>query len=227
MIPTMQGGARFAPALGSMFCGRHILLAAAIAACASGGACFFTDPINSRPAAEIELLTPGLVHKNDLVTVSARKSTDPNDEFRSLRFSWLVVECPAPNDCNLLTQGGDVEEFGFRLESHLVVNVELTVTDPRGANHNAALTITPANRPPTVRVTIDGRQNAGGGYTLGRELTVFASGEDGFDQDPLSYDFAYFPPTESQPVNVIWEQVNADTYRLVPDVVGMWQAQVI
>lgn len=184
--------------------------------------CFFTDPINGRPAATIEDRDPKIPLKDAEIWLSARKSDDPDDD--PLSYQWTASSCVDTTSCTVFQNGGSVE-FTFKIPDKRLVIVGLTVEDEHGARNYATLSFTPVNQLPTATIQLQyPPPNGAGAYTVGRKLT-FAAGASDADQDPLTIAWNKYPPPGSDPESVEWTTSDEEA-TLRTDVPGLWTIEV-
>lgn len=200
--------------------GRCLLLLPGLAATA----CFYSSPINARPVAEIDNLAPATLHKGDWVTLSARKSFDP--DYEPLAFAWQAVSCRSTTDCPDPLASGTETEFSFAVPDKRLVMVGLTVTDPSGARHAAQLALPVSNRAPAIRMQlVDSFATERGEYTVGR-LVSFVAGAEAVegavdpDGDEVTWSWRVDPPPGSNPDARAFETPSDTTGRLRPDLPG-------
>lgn len=215
MISRMGGGARLAVAGVWMGTVRLVLASTLLPGC------FFTDPVNQAPRAEIRVVTAGPVRVNDLVELSADKSDDPDGETPLV--AWEAYSCPESGPCELIRTATGFT-LSFTVPDHDRVAVELTVTDAHGAFHLTTMDLYPVNRAPVADVDIRGPENADGGFTVGRALDVYFEATDDDGDAPLTYAHVLFAPAAS--VTYGWERITDEHYRLIPDVTGEWTLEL-
>jgi hypothetical protein len=192
--------------------------------------CFYTGPINERPRAEIEKLTPGPYHyPGERVELVARKSSD--DEGGSLEATWSAYTCPTPQSCSPLGESMILEldqSYWVDIPSHDLIQVQLRVRDRQGAESRDVETIEVGNRPPVIELQVTQGGQAPGlsqSYvvTVPLEVAVAVSDPDG---DPATLEWQLVRPRESDPNDVEWGPVGDGVYELVPDVSGIWRVDV-
>jgi hypothetical protein len=115
--------------------------------------------------------------------------------------------------------------FDVNLQSKRMVAVELIVRDAHGAVADDSEFYVVSNRPPTVRLQVQGIASPTGGFTVGRPLELVADANDE-DGDELSYEWSLFPVSGSVPANVEWSEVNETQRHLRPDLPGLWRVSV-
>lgn len=195
--------------------------------------CFYTEPINQRPVARIARYdeppcdTPPF-HAGDTVCFDAKKSTDNHRE--SLVARWLVVRCPiggSDDQCQALDDPGTVEYrpeeiFELPIADKGELHVQLTVVDDLGARSLPDVEVIDAeNQAPEVEL------QAPEPWVVGAPVTVYAQVTDEDDDAAdLELSWEYFAPDGSRPDQVVFEEVDATTYSLTPDVEGLWQVQL-
>lgn len=218
MISIMRDGKRIAPARAYLF--RLV----AIAPLALVAGCFFTDPVNTRPVAAITVVTPLPHYRGLAVTVNALGSSDADGD--PLSYAWTARHCPTPTTCApapLATSSQAVLQF--TIAEKLPVQVELVVTDSHGASSSTTMPITPTNLAPEISaLQLQGTEAPGGGYTLGRTLTLVAAGAD-LDDDNATWSWILDPPAGGI-VPVDEDGVADEFYVFRPGTIGQWQALV-
>lgn len=202
--------------------------------------CFYLDPVNERPAAQI-VPPAGPLHRGDRVTVMAQFD-DP--EGQPGTYSWRVFACSGlvdgrATDCSdkIYEQDQPVAEFGVpvAMTSQLpvqAVRVELNARDDRGAVAPAFPLVLPvADAVPTLVLRRTARS-----YAVGAPIEMFASYGDA-DDGPLHVrvEWTVFTPA-SQPAYVREDiPVASDPtdpahitvgQRLVPGGTGEWDVKV-
>jgi hypothetical protein len=195
--------------------------------------CFYVDPVNQRPSAEITDSNPAVLYRGSAVVLSAQKSRDPDGD--ALTYAWAARRCDAENTqlCeNPPFQSGTGLTFSFTLLDKQPVRVVLSVVDEQGAEAETSLVLVPANRAPRVALQIQGTPSPAGHYTVGRKLTVFAKDPDSNgepqdpDEDALTLTWTLYPPSGSNPDAVEWTQVSTTQHELRADVDGLWTVEV-
>lgn len=216
--------------------GRHPVARALLALCAAllCGGCFYTDPVNRAPHAEITNVAPEVRHVGEMARFSASSTIDPDGD--PLQYRWVASECEDDTSveprCTAFfgeTYDSSLRDryFTFPIPSKKRLKVELHVHDRRGAGDATRVFLIPANRAPILSPPqIDGARTPTGSYTVGRELTFFARAEDADVGDVLTYTWELFPAAGSDPEVRKWAQVSETQVRLVPDVPGEWNVSV-
>lgn len=194
-----------------------------------GPACIYTDPINRAPHARIVEESRGPYYVETPIVVSASKSADPDGDPVSVQ--WSAQLCPrSGGDCHSLLR----QQEGSLLEPLVIdgvpgkgrVVVQLTVRDLHGAMSGDELGFEILNRPPEVELQVQGDRLAGGGYLVGRELVAVSEAVDP-DGDEVELAWSIIPPSASDPNEVVFEPLEDDRYRIVPDAAGLWEVEVI
>lgn len=197
--------------------------------------CFYTGPLNERPRAEIEKVSPGPYHyPGQTVQLAARKSFDSEDSA-ALTATWSAYTCPVPESCSPIGESrvlgiDGTYDVTIPKENHDPIRVQLVVRDSNGAESRDIETIEVGNRPPVVTVQVrQGGQSPGLSQsyvvTVPLEVAVAVEDEDG---DPTTVEWALIRPRESVPGDVVWEPVDeaGTTYTLTPDVAGVWRVDI-
>ena len=200
-----------------------LLHRAAIAAALLGvPGCFYTEVINVAPEASITRVDPTAPFKigTKLALTAANSRDDSGDQ---LFYEWEAKTCPS---CAAFA--ADTRST-FQVEplprSHETVLVILRVTDVHGAASVASLQLEVANQLPSVSIVPQGTPNPDGTFLADTPILFKAAGSD-TDGDEVTFSFRVFPPPQSRPGAYEFEEVDGKTYRLVPDVDGMWQVEV-
>ena len=197
--------------------------------------CFYTGPINERPRAEIEKVTPGPYHyPRETVRFAARKSSDSEDGA-DLVATWSAYTCPSPESCDSLGPSTSLSigsEFGVTIpaKNHDPIRVQLVIRDSSGAETRDIETVEVANRTPVVTVQVRQGGQAPGltdTYVVTVPLEVAVEVEDP-DGDDFTTEWALMRPRESDPDDVTWRQLDeaGNVYELIPDVSGVWRVDV-
>jgi hypothetical protein len=154
----------------------HAMLVALVAAGAP--ACFYVEPVNAPPSAEITDTDPQPIRAGDTVHLSASKSEDPDGD--PLSYDWDARTCD-PVDVDRCTEAfafSSLQLFEFQLPTgRQPVRVELTVTDLHGATGDTSTILFPANRVAIITLQDQGPRSPAGNYTVGRDLTFIATVE--------------------------------------------------
>lgn len=194
--PGHSAGLRVAGRLHLERAVRRLACLVVVALAAPG--CLLVDPVDQRPAIDIRLDTPGVIHRGQVVQLEA-VGHDP--EGQSIYYHWQVVACAAaPADCDAMPFfTGTEPSAAFPVPAQRVggspvqaVFVQLEGTDSGGAAAlpPQQLVIALEDQPPTVDV-------APRTATLvrGTSLPVFATVADP-DDDPAFVQLAWkvFPP---------------------------------
>ena len=170
---------------------------------ASLAGCFYVDPINERPGADIIRIDPEMRHRGDVIEVRAR-IVDPDGD--ATRQSWKAFMCNLDGcDRDPGTSGGDVEFFQFyasptRLDGTptTYVHVTLDVTDLLGAPALPAqsIDINVGNADPVLAPLRRSGRFFRGAYPVGTTVTITAKVTDA-DDDVAGLTFLspqLFPP---------------------------------
>ena len=198
--------------------------------------CFYTGPINERPRAEIEKVSPGPYHyPRETVQLVARKSSDSEDAG-DLVATWSAYTCPTPESCDPLGESAALaltSEYSVTIpdHNHDPIRVQLVVRDSNGAESRDIETIEVGNRTPLVTVQVRQGGQAPGltdTYVVTVPLEVAVKVDDP-DGDPFTTEWALMRPRESDPDEVSWRQLDEAglVYELIPDVSGVWRVDII
>jgi len=200
----------------------------------AGPGCFYTDPVNSRPHAQLQKETQGPLHKDDWVEFTAYTSDDPDGDRDDLIAVWRAYQCEdvegtlcPPGSEFEQADGSIYDKFTFQIPDKLPVRVVLRVHDRLGAFAEDFMLVDVQNLDPDLSLQVQGYEVAGG-YPLGTYMQIFATGTDD-DGDALTYDWTLYPPAGSVPADVRWEEVDDpdnEVYELEPDVIGLWTVEV-
>ncbi len=173
--------------------------------------CFYTDPINQRPSADIVQESSTTPARGGTVMLSAT-GTDP--ENQQIEFSWQVWACTdatVPGDCDVVPfQTGILTEFDFmvpplRQDNQTAVQsllVILEATDELGATAKPAQQlILPVSDAPPVLMLSKSSQCQGctrpDDYVDGRQFDLFATYSDADDgPQNVTLVWTYFTPVE-------------------------------
>lgn len=210
-----------------------ILAAAPVAA-----GCFYGDPINERPSADIERTTEGPIARGDLLEVYAQVY-DPDGDVT--QPSWTATACTAGGDCEPVTTGTSIE-FEFEVPLRVAgaattrVRVELDVTDAWGARTapRQTLDVDVSNAEPTLEPLQDRGRMFMGAYPLDVPVTVVARKAD-LDDGAAAVEVIATPfaPTGAtlgdatfDPVGVVSEDGAVVSWELTAHVRGQWELLV-
>jgi hypothetical protein len=193
-----------------------------IAALAPG--CFYLDPINERPSAEIVRVDTSPLVRGRGTEVAATWS-DPNGD--AVTLAWTVTGCLADGvTCNTPIVTGTTADLPFTVPAVAglaKVKVELAVTDSHGAaaRPGQVLLLDVEDQPPTLGLQVHGRVWRGA-YPVGLPITVLASPSDpDLDATTVTWDPPYAPGTDPQ--RSAWTgDPHALTRSFTPDVAGNW-----
>jgi hypothetical protein len=206
------------------------------------GGCFYTDPINQRPSAEIEQLSGSQVFRGDIVNLNAI-TNDPDDNAVSV--SWDAYACtdatPAPDGsrpgCDPTSIASGTNQLfsftapDFRHDGTTPVGamyVTLGAVDSLGAaaKPGQELIITVADAPPQIALAAQPRD----GYVVNIPLPIFArvsDPDDGAARVTVTWTASSPSGSEalttetSQPIGSDSTQLQLGT-TLVPNVIGTW-----
>lgn len=210
----------------------------ALAGLASG--CFYVDPINERPSAEIVRDGVTLPLRGGATGVHAIYS-DPDGDAPT--YAWSVAACSAGGaTCDEPYLTGTTEALPIPVpvtradhaSSVQALAIHLDVTDSHGAHARPGqdLVLDVQDAAPMVAVQYSGFYPAT--YPVTLPITVFAMKSDP-DDDPSNVTLTWelFPADGSDPIARTWTQLPPDTqhpaveqYTLVPDVDGLWTVRV-
>lgn len=192
--------------------------------------CFYVDPINERPSAEIRRDDPSavLIRGGAPVSVSAVWS-DPNGD--EVTFAWTVTGCLADGvTCNHPIETGTTDVLPIAVPASgdiAKVRVQLDVSDSHGAlaRPGQVLVLDVTDQAPMLDLFADG-PTWGNGHPVHLPITVFATATDP-DNDPvtLAWDPPYMAGTDPQ--QSAWTIVSDTERRFTPDVPGDWTIRVV
>jgi hypothetical protein len=209
------------------------VLRVAIALSGLCAGCFYTGPLNERPRAEIEKLSPGPYHyPGETVELVARKSFDSEDSA-GLQATWSAYTCPSPESCTPIGESMVTSldgHYQVAIPSHDPIRVQLVVRDSHGAESRDIETIEVGNRAPGVTVQVrQGGQtpDLASTYVVTLPIEVAVVVDDP-DKDPTTVEWALVRPRESVLSQVTWEPLDdtGKVYRLIPDVSGVWRVDI-
>jgi hypothetical protein len=198
--------------------------ALAMIAMASVG-CFYSDPINARPRAEIRRLAPvdGPAHKGGELAFEASTTTDPDGEV--LEVAWTVFACTG-DDCQTELETSTQPILRHRLADKRRRRVVLEVRDGLGARARASVDVVVANRPPLVTLTrSDAHLGGDGCFTAGRTIRFQAASSDP-DEDPVDVMWKLTPPPDSDPTRRESGSLPGGGFFVRTDVPGTWRVEV-
>jgi hypothetical protein len=206
--------------------------------------CFYTDPINQRPSADIQQESSVAPFRGDFVDLTA-VATDP--ENQQVDFSWRVYACTdatAAGDCDAVPfLTGLLTDFTFQIpvmrvdvakavESLLVI---MEATDELGAvaKPDQQLVIPVADHPPNLMLSASSRF----GYVTNTPIQVFAQYGDVDDgAASTTIEWKVFTPMQPDtfvladpPSPVVQDPASPDLLAekvLTPDGVGDWSIEV-
>jgi hypothetical protein len=186
--------------------------------------CFYVDPINERPSAEIVRVDTRPLVRGRQTEVAAMWS-DPNGD--AVTLAWTVTGCLADGvTCDTPIVTGTTADLSFMVPAVAglaKVKVELEVTDSHGAvaRPEQVLLLDVEDQPPTLAVQVQGRLWRGA-YPVGLPITVLASPTDpDNDATTVTWDPPYAPGTDPQ--RSAWTgDPHALTRSFTPDVAGNW-----
>jgi hypothetical protein len=201
--------------------------------------CFYVDPINERPSAEIVRDNIDLPFRGDLAQVHARFD-DPDGD--PVRLSWRAQACSLGGlecDANPFVTGTEVSfalqvptgrELGAPTEA---VRISLDVADVHGAiaRPEQQLVLDVQDHAPTLRLQRDGR-NLGDHFPVTVPIRVSAAFADQDVSDAVSLTWQLFPAAGSLPTPDRWKvwpdpaPAGTEAYWLLPDIDGLWTVRV-
>ncbi len=209
-----------------------------LALLAASPGCFYMDPINERPSAEIERVDDGVVFRGEELELRALVD-DPDDD--QVALAWRAQACDGPaglggTRCAAIATGTD-RTFRFTVPSKvedrptLEIYVDLDVTDARRAvaRPGQRLELPVGNRAPLAIVQRRGRELEGQ-FPPRVPITISAIAQDE-DGDDVTLAWQLYPASTSQPGAAVFEPAAdqpevGEAYTLVPDVEGEWIVRV-
>ena len=225
-----------------------VLRLAALVAVVGLAGCFYTDPINQRPAAELTRVAPAdQPGRGDFVTIQA-EPLDPDGD--DVTITWLARACAAgasrcdASGLSTAVTGPDVEaKFEFQVPAQWfdaasgmtlpveAVHVTAHVEDAYGAPalQDAELVVDIGNGRPTIDFQVLAVGPPGG------PTRITASVRDADDPSTalVVAPWVVYPPRESTSYDFtrVFQGIGAsgayeETYELVADVEGTWTVEV-
>jgi hypothetical protein len=181
--------------------------------------CFYTEVINVAPEANISRVDPTVPFEiGKPLRLTAAASRD--DGAGTLFYEWEARTCAT---CAAFTY--DTQQvFEIVHGDHDEVIVSLRVIDEHGAVGRAFLQIEPVNQLAAVDVVPQGVENPDGTF-LAHTPILFKAVANDPDGDEVSFSFRVFPPPQTRQ-EYEFDKDDDKTYRLLPDVGGMWQVEV-
>jgi hypothetical protein len=212
---------------------RAALVAIAVASCfgASTTGCFYGEPINERPSAEIQRVGSGVPMRGDQLSFRAVVS-DPDQDPTDI--TWRFQACAGVSPCSSEETGTD-QTFNVAIPASVQglpttrITIDLDVEDVFGATARPAqhLDLDVANNEPTIVMQRTGRE-LDGAFPPNVPITVNARGMDP-DDDPLTLTWELFPPRTSSGVTLetLPDPLTGGEARFfIPDVDGEWIVRV-
>ncbi|MCE9574248.1 MAG: hypothetical protein K8W52_13960 [Deltaproteobacteria bacterium] len=215
----------------------RVIVSSVVALAATG--CFYVDPINERPSAEIVRDNVDLPHRGEVAQVHARYD-DPDGD--PVRIGWSALACGAGGlDCDAVPfQTGTTSLFTvvvpyIRADGTTVgaVRMLLDVADRWNAQARPEqqLVIDVVDHAPTVEVQTSGRQ-IDNHYPVTVPIRVAAMFSDLDSGDDVTLTWKLFPAAGSRPETTTWEAwpgpptTGLEEMKLIPDVGGNWTVRV-
>lgn len=209
------------------------LVGIALGLTAGASGCFWDQPINERPSAEIERIGTGVPARGS--NLQFRAVTDDPDRD-GVHPSWRFEACSAGGVCGAIETGTD--SIFFVTVPPLVVGqptvkvvISLDVVDDLGAvaRPPQRLSLDVVNNPPAVTVQRRGRE-LGGSFPPDVPIIVSARGADP-DGDPVALAWELFPARDSVTEERRFDPLpdpltGGEAYLLLPDVDGEWIVRV-
>jgi hypothetical protein len=206
--------------------------------------CFYVDPINQRPALDIDQTMLGDIFRGDDVTVEAIV-VDPDDS--GVDLTWRVYLCTdATSFAGCDTEAaivGDKESFTFNVPFKRAdgltavegMRIVLNGRDDRGATSkpNDQLALEVKGREPdlTLRRT-SAYEQAGPQYVIGMPVDIFAVYGDGDDKlETLAVEWKITSPMQV-PIDLVDRPIDSPMGKrqewkvLTPQLVGQWGVEV-
>lgn len=211
------------------------LATAALAMLAGASGCFFNEPINERPSAEIIRIDGGGVPSRGDELQFRATMLDPDGD--PVHPSWRFEACPDDGPCIARDTGTDpvfvvtVPPMAGGGDPTTRVVITLDVTDELGAVARLPerLEIDVVNNEPTVALQRRGR-DIGGSFPPDAPIIVTAVGADP-DGDALTLSWELIPARNSMSadrhfIRLPDPQSGGEEYELLPDVPGLWTVRV-
>jgi hypothetical protein len=206
---------------------------------ASLAGCFYVDPINERPGADILRVNPELPNRGDPVEVRA-KIVDPDGDVTVP--DWRAFACDA-DGCDPAPFDTSADEVAFAFDAPYLrqngspatyVHVALTVEDSLGAPAMPAqsVDINVGNAPPSVMPPQRSGRFFRGAYPVDTTVTLTFVGND-FDDGLETLTFLpaqLFPPAGATLADAVFARVDDPTtadgeaiYELTASAPGQWE----
>jgi hypothetical protein len=219
---------------------RHVWASLAAALVASSAGCFYVDPINERPSADIEWVDPAQPDRGGFVQVEPHIYDPDGDQTVA---TWTAFACDSTGCDSLAFETATSYTFGFTAPSFtddgepvVRVRVELSVVDEWGAAAvpGQTLDIIVGNAAPSLAPVQRSGRFFRGAYPVGTPVRLTAQGRDDDDGPTgLTFDDAVvYPPTGATLEDATFARVDDATpdgeavWELVAEVPGLWEVEV-
>lgn len=202
--------------------------------------CFYLDPINERPSAEIVRDTIALPFRGDTAYVHA-ESDDPDGD--SLELAWSARACgPGGASCDAIAYvTGTQVAFDPTVPlaradgaPTAAIRVALVVRDRWGAfaRPEQELVIDVQDHAPSLIVQHSGRDVGGRTFPVGVPIRIAAMFDDLDVTDDVTLTWEPFPAPGSRPELASWgpwpgpAMARIEEMKLIPDIDGNWTIRV-
>lgn len=220
----------------------HVRAPLAVALIASATGCFYVDPINERPSADIEWVDPEQPDRGEAVRVEPHIYDPDGDETIA---DWRAFACSVDGCETTPFESANTFRFDFtappfadaaETEPTVRVRVELAVVDEWGAAAvpGQSLDIIVGNAAPTLEPVQRSGRLFRGAFPVGTPVRLTASADDDDDGTAgLTFDDAVlYPPTGATLEDATFVRVDTSLFdgeavwELVADVPGLWEAEL-
>ncbi len=175
--------------------------------------CFYTDPINQRPSADIIQASSKTIYRNDPLALQA-STYDPEGEL--VTVAWRVYACTdatTPDGCDQVPFETDILTDitfmvpAFRSDGTTPVQALRVILEAKDAHGATAkpdqeLLLAVADQPPTLKLAKATRH----GYVVGTEIDLYAhvdDADDGYQMVTLQKPWQVFSPASQPPFTLV------------------------